>query len=139
MTDEMLIDGRVTSTVSRPGPRRTDVVGRIAGVDINQGDLVVMDDLEPSSTTRVEMSVPLGVAPSESLHRGSHIDLWAIDTEGILPPIAVAAHVTVMSVTQSSFGADTIATILVHAMEVDRVLSMLGTSRLLVTTGDVAP
>jgi hypothetical protein len=139
VTDDMITDGRVASAVSHPGPDRTDVVGRIAGADINEGDLVMMDDLEPSSMTRVEVSVPLGVVPPESLTRGSNIDLWAIDAEGISPPVEVAAHATVLSMSQSSFGGDTIATILVNAMDIDRVLSMMGTSRLLVATGDVVP
>ena len=139
MTDDMITDGRVTSPVSHPGPQRADVVGRIVGADLHEGDLVMMDDLEPSSITRVEVSVPLGVVPPETLTRGSTVDLWAIDAEGIVPPVEVAAHATVLSINQSSFGGDTIATILVHAMDIDRVLSMMGTSRLLVATGDVVP
>jgi len=139
VTDDMITDGRVASTVSDSGPVRTDIVGRIAGADINKGDLVMVDDLEPTSMNRVEVSVPLGVVPPESLTRGSNIDLWAIDAEGILPPVEVAAHATVLSMSQSSFGGDTIATILVNAMDIDHVLSMIGTSRLLVATGDVVP
>ncbi len=139
ITSDMVSDGRVNWTPTGASTARSTVVGRVVGTDIAEGDIVTTRALEERETDRVEVSVPLGVTPPSSMKRGSAITLWSIDKDGVAPPVSVGRNVTVVSVTESGFGGDTVATVRVPALDIDRVLAVLGTSHLLVATSGDAP
>ena len=116
-----------------------DVIGKAIGVDLGEGDIVTSRVMEPTTESRIEIAVPLGVEPPAGVDEGSQVDLWAVDSEGVLPPITVARNAPAISFVESGFGGDTIMTLLVSSTEVDSVLGALGTSRILVATSSVTP
>ena len=134
ITEDHITAGRLSSATLADVVDATDLVGHALGVDVGKGEIVTARMLEPTSSTRVELSVPLGVAPPSGVARGSVVALWSLDTEGLVPPVAVANTATVMSLDEGNFGGETIATVLVNPADVDRVLAVLGTTRLLVAT-----
>jgi hypothetical protein len=115
------------------------VIGRVAGVDIGDGEFISARMLEAIPESRVRVSVPLGITPPTTIARGSVIELWAVDADEISPPVAVARNATVLAVVESGLGGGTALTLLVTAFDVDRVLSAIGSSDMMVATEGETP
>lgn len=139
ITDDLIEDARVSGNISSPDWPLADVIGRVVGFDIGKGEVITARLLEPTQSSRVQISVPLGVNPPTSLVSGSSVDLWSVDTEDEMPPAAVAQHAMVVAMTDSGFGGDAVITVLVDSLEVDRVLAVLGTRHVVVATSSEKP
>lgn len=139
ITASDIMPSRISNRSSDAVVAEGDVIGRRIGVDLGDGDIVTGRVLEPTTLSRVEVAVPLGVEPPSTINDGTEVDVWAIDSEGVSPPIAVARNAPVVSLVASGFGGDTIMTVLVSAIEVDAVLASLGSSRVLVATSGATP
>lgn len=137
ITNELIVEGRASVGSSVTDFTTNDVVGKVLGVDWGEGEVLSARMLEPASTERVVVAVPLGVSPPTSIAPGKIVDVWAVDTEGIEPPLTVAHSAVVDSIVESGFGGDTMMTLRVDVTSVDRLLAFVGTSfALVVTTGD---
>lgn len=139
ITAELLRDGRVSPAPPGSVLAAEDVIGRIAGIDIGDGEFISARMLEAISESRVRVSVPLGIIPPATIVRGSAIELWAVNEDEMSPPIAVARNAIVLAVVESGLGGDTALTLLVEAFEVDRVLSAIGSSHMMVATEGETP
>jgi hypothetical protein len=139
ITAELLRDGRVSPAPPGSVLAAEDVIGRIAGIDIGDGEFISARMLEAITESRVRVSVPLGIIPPATIVRGSAIELWAVDEDEMSPPIAVARNAIVLAVVESGLGGDTTLTLLVDAFEVDRVLSAIGSSHMMVATEGETP
>lgn len=139
ITDDVIDEVRISANASNPGVSRTDLIGRVVGSDIGAGEIITSRMLEQSPFSRVQISVPLGVTPPASLTSGSSIDLWAVDEDGDAPPFTVARNAVVVSIADSGFGGDSVATILVDPLEVDRVLAVLDSAHVIVATSGESP
>lgn len=139
ITDDLIEDARVSGNISSPDWPLADVIGRVVGFDIGKGEVITARLLEPTQSSRVQISVPLGVNPPTSLVSGTSVDLWSVDTEDEMPPAAVAQHAMVVAMTDSGFGGDAVITVLVDSLEVDRVLAVLGTRHVVVATSSENP
>jgi hypothetical protein len=134
ITDDVIEEGRVSSIAANPSASPTEVIGRVVGSDIGGGEIITARSLEPLSSSRVLISVPLGVTPPSAITSGTVIDLWSVKEDGDIPPITVARNAVVVSVTDSGFGGDSVLTVLVDSVQVDRVLGVLGSSHVIVAT-----
>lgn len=139
ITDDLIEDAKVSGNISSSDWPLADVIGRVVGFDIGKGEVITARLLEPTQSSRVQISVPLGVSPPTSLVNGSSVDLWSVDTEDEMPPVAVAQHAMVVAMTDSGFGGDAVITVLVDSLEVDRVLAVLGTRHVVVATSSENP
>ena len=72
--------------------------------------------------------------PPSTVKSGATVDLWAVDEDGANPPVTVALNASVVAIADSGFGGDAVLTVLVDALEVDRVLAVLGSSHVIVVT-----
>jgi len=134
ITEDVIEEGRVSSIAVNPSESPTDVIGRVVGSDIGGGEIITARLLEPISSSRVLISVPLGVTPPPAITSGTVVDLWSVNEDADMPPITVARNAVVVSVTDSGFGGDSVLTVLVDPVQVDRVLGVLGSSRVIVAT-----
>jgi len=139
ITADVIDEVRVTSLTTSPGVSLTGVVGRVVGSDIGVGEIITPRLLEPTTLSRVQISVPIGVMPPSAMTNGASVDLWAIDQDGAAPPTTVALNATVVTVEDSGFGGDVVMTVLVDSLEVDRVLAVLGSSYVIVATSGETP
>jgi len=139
ITAESLREGRVSPAPTGPLLVAEDVIGRVAGVDIGGGEFIAARMLEATPESRVHVSVPLGISPPTTIVRGSVIELWAVDADELSPPFAVARNAIVLSVVESGLGGGTALTLLVTAFEVDRVLSAIGASHMMIATEGEMP
>lgn len=137
ITDDLLVEGRVSVGTPATTLSANDVVGRVLGVDWGEGEVLSARMLEPASVDRVVVAVPLGVSPPTSITQGVEVDVWAVDTDGMAPPVTVAHGAIVESLVESGFGGDTLATLRVDPATIDRLLAYIGTSfALVITTGE---
>jgi hypothetical protein len=134
LTDDILREGRVSGAPSDLALAVDDVVGRVAGVDVGNGEFISSRMLEATPETRIRLSVPLGIAPPSTVEPGSEIELWSVDPEGAFPPQSVARNSVVLSVVDGGLGGDTVLTVLVSAFEVDRVLAAIGAANTMLAT-----
>jgi hypothetical protein len=139
ITADSLREARVSPSPTESMLVAEDVIGRVAGVDIGDGEFISARMLEVIPESRIRVSVPLGIAPPTTVDRGSVIELWAVDADEVSPPHAVARNAVVVSVVESGFGGSTVLTLLVTAFEVDRVLSAVGSSHMMVVTEGESP
>lgn len=134
ITEDVIEEGRVSSGALNVNPTPTDVIGRVVGSDIGGGEIITARLLEPTQSSRVLVSAPLGVAPPSAFTNGAVVDLWSVSEDGDQPPITVARNAVIVSVTDSGFGGDSVLTVLVDPVQVDRVLGVLGSSHVIVAT-----
>lgn len=135
---DLIGEGRATNIPRDVLLSTNDVVGRVAGVDIGEGEIITGRMLDVTTESRIEMSVPLGVMPPPGVTRGASIELWSVDSEGIAPPVSVARHATVLSIDNGGFGGDTILSVRVDPADVEKVIATIGsTSLILATASDV--
>jgi hypothetical protein len=134
ITEDVIEEGRVSSRAANVNQPPTDVIGRVVGSDIGGGEIITARLLEPTPSSRVIISVPLGVAPPSAFANGTLVDLWSVNEDGDVPPITVARNAVIVSVTDSGFGGDSVLTVLVDPAQVDRVLGVLGSSHVIVAT-----
>jgi len=134
ITADAIDEVRVSSLATSPGVSLTEVIGRVVGSDIGAGELITARLLEPTTSSRVQISVPIGVMPPSTMTTGALVDLWAVDEDGATPPATVALNATVVAIADSGFGGDAVMTVLVDPLEVDRVLAVLGSSHVIVGT-----
>jgi hypothetical protein len=138
VTDDMLVDARVVGARS-DAPSRTDVVGRVLGLDVGPGELVSTRTLDETNQSGTIVAIPLGVAPARSLVAGQPISLWKVDGDGLVPPVAIANRATLVEVAEGSMGSDSRATVLLDSSDVDRVLGAIGSTDLIVATSGQRP
>ena len=134
ITADAIDEVRVSSLAENPGVSLTDVIGRVVGSDIGAGEIITARLLEPSPSSRVQISVPIGVMPPSTVKIGATVDLWAVAEDGANPPVTIALNASVVAIADSGFGGDAVLTVLVDALEVDRVLAVLGSSHVIVVT-----
>ena len=139
ITADAIEEVRVSSLATSPGVSLTEVIGRVVGSDIGAGELITARLLEPTTSSRVQISVPIGVMPPSTMTTGALVDLWAVDEDGATPPATVALNATVVAIADSGFGGDVVMTVLVDPLEVDRVLAVLGSSHVIVVTSGETP
>ena len=139
ITADAIEEVRVSSLATSPGVSLTEVIGRVVGSDIGAGELITARLLEPTTSSRVQISVPIGVMPPSTMTTGALVDLWAVDEDGATPPATVALNATVVAIADSGFGGDAVMTVLVDPLEVDRVLAVLGSSHVIVVTSGETP
>lgn len=139
ITDDVIDEVRVSSLATSPGVSATNVVGRVVGLDIGAGEIITARLLETTSLSRVLVSVPLGVTPPSTITIGATVDLWSVDEDGGAPPVTVARNAAVVSIADSGFGGDSVLTVLVDPLEVNRVLAVLGSSHIIVATSGETP
>ena len=139
ITADSLREGRVSPAPPGPVLVAEEVIGRVAGVDIGDGEVISARMLDATPESRVRISVPLGITPPTTVVSGSVIELWAVDADELSPPQAVARNAIVLSVIESGLGGGTVLTLLVTAFEVDRVLSAVGSSHMMVATEGETP
>jgi hypothetical protein len=134
LTEDILREGRVSGTPSDLVLAFDDLVGRVVGVDVGNGEFISLRMLEATPETRIRISVPLGIAPPSTVEPGSEIELWSVDPEGTIPPQSVASNSVVLSVVDGGLGGATVLTVLVTAFEVDRVLAAIGAANTMLAT-----
>ena len=134
ITEDVIEEVRVPSHAANAPESMTDVIGRVTGSDIGGGEIITPRLLEPTPSSRVLIAVPLGVAPPSAFTNGEVVDLWSVSEDGVVPPISVARNAVIVSVNDSGFGGDSVLTVLVESAQVDRVLGVLGSSRIIVAT-----
>jgi hypothetical protein len=134
LTEDILREGRVSGTPSDLVLAFDDVVGRVVGVDVGNGEFISLRMLEATPETRIRISVPLGITPPSTVEPGSEIELWSVDPEGAIPPQSVASNSVVLSVVDGGLGGATVLTVLVTAFEVDRVLAAIGAANTMLAT-----
>lgn len=139
ITAESVREGRVSSAPTDLLLTVEDVIGRVAGVDIGDGEFISARLLEATPESRVHVAVPLGITPPTTVVRGSTIELWSVDAEELSPPHSVARNAVVLSVADNGLGGGTVLSLLVTAFEVDRVLSAIGASHMLIATEGETP
>ncbi len=139
ITADAIDEVRVSSLTTSPGVSPKEVIGRVVGSDIGAGELITARLLEPTTSSRVQISVPIGVMPPSTMTSGALVDLWAVDEDGATPPATVAINATVVAIADSGFGGDAVMTVLVDPLEVDRVLAVLGSSHVIVVTSGETP
>ena len=139
ITADAIEEVRVSSLATSPGVSLEEVIGRVVGSDIGAGELITARLLEPTTSSRVQISVPIGVTPPSTMTSGALVDLWAVDEDGATPPATVALNATVVAIADSGFGGDAVMTVLVDPLEVDRVLAVLGSSQVIVVTSGETP
>ena len=139
ITADAIEEVRVSSLATSPGVSLEEVIGRVVGSDIGAGELITARLLEPTTSSRVQISVPIGVTPPSTMTSGALVDLWAVDEDGATPPATVALNATVVAIADSGFGGDAVMTVLVDPLEVDRVLAVLGSSHVIVVTSGETP
>ena len=139
ITADAIDEVRVSSLTTSPGVSLTEVIGRVVGSDIGAGEIITARLLEPTTSSRVQISVPIGVTPPSTMTSGALVDLWAVDEDGATPPATVALNATVVAIADSGFGGDAVMTVLVDPLEVDRVLAGLGSSHVIVVTSGETP
>ena len=139
ITADAIDEVRVSSLTKSPGVSLTEVIGRVVGSDIGAGEIITARLLEPTTSSRVQISVPIGVTPPSTMTSGALVDLWAVDEDGATPPATVALNATVVAIADSGFGGDAVMTVLVDPLEVDRVLAVLGSSHVIVVTSGETP
>ena len=139
ITADAIDEVRVSSLTTSPGVSLTEVIGRVVGSDIGAGEIITARLLEPTTSSRVQISVPIGVTPPSTMTSGALVDLWAVDEDGATPPATVALNATVVAIADSGFGGDAVMTVLVDPLEVDRVLAVLDSSHVIVVTSGETP
>ncbi|CAB4531100.1 unannotated protein [freshwater metagenome] len=139
ITADAIEEVRVSSLATSPGVSLEEVIGRVVGSDIGAGELITARLLEPTTSSRVQISVPIGVTPPSTMTSGALVDLWAVDEDGATPPATVALNATVVAIADSGFGGDAVMTVLVDPLEVDRVLAVLDSSHVIVVTSGETP
>jgi len=139
ITADAIAEVRVSSLGTSHGLSMTEAIGRVVGFDIGVGEIITPRLLEPSTLSRVQISVPIGVLPPSTMTSGASVDLWAVDEDGVSPPKTVAHNATVVAIVESGFGGDAVMTVLVNPIEVDRVLAVLGSSHVIVVTSGETP
>lgn len=125
---------RVSSTEALSEVNAADVVGRRASVDLAINTTVVIDHLEPASLTTSVVSVPLSIAPAESIIPGRHIELWAMSSDGVEPVRLVARNAVVVSSRSSGFGGEVMMDVSLPFREVHSVLAAIGANTRIVAT-----
>ncbi len=125
---------RVSSTEALSEVNAADVVGRRASVDLAINSTVVIDHLEPASLTTSVVSVPLSIAPAESITPGRHIELWAMSSDGVEPVRLVARNAVVVSSRSSGFGGEVMMDVSLTFREVHSVLAAIGANTRIVAT-----
>lgn len=139
ITADAIDEVRVSSLTTSPGVSLEEVIGRVVGSDIGAGEIITARLLEPTTSSRVQISVPIGVTPPSTMTSGALVDLWAVDEDGATPPATVALNATVVAIADSGFGGDAVMTVLVDPLEVDRVLAVLDSSHVIVVTSGETP
>ena len=139
ITADAIEEVRVSSLATSPGVSLEEVIGRVVGSDIGAGEIITARLLEPTTSSRVQISVPIGVTPPSTMTSGALVDLWAVDEDGATPPATVALNATVVAIADSGFGGDAVMTVLVDPLEVDRVLAVLDSSHVIVVTSGETP
>lgn len=134
LTEDVLREGRVSGVPSDLILTSDEIIGRVAGMDVGNGEFISERILEATSESRIRLSVPLGISPPSTVVPGSEIELWAVDTEGASPPHSVARNAVVLSVAESGLGGDIVLTLLVTAFEVDRVLAAIASANTMLAT-----
>jgi hypothetical protein len=134
ITADVIDEVRISTLSTSPGGSPTEIIGRVVGLDVGPGEIITARLLEPSVLSRVQISVPLGVTPPSTMTNGASIDIWAVDEDGDTPPVTVARNATVVTLIDSGFGGDSVVTVLVHPLEVHRVLAVLGSSNVIVAS-----
>jgi len=139
ITADSIREGRATDVPASLILNADDVVGRVVGVDVGDGEFISARMLEVVPLTNTQVSVPLGVTPPTSVTRGTAVELWAVDAEGIAPPLAIAHHAIVISLSEGGFGGETVLTVRVGPHEVAQVLATIGSSQLVMATASDSP
>jgi hypothetical protein len=139
ITAESIREGRATDVPSSLLLKAEDVVGRVVGVDVGDGEFISARMLEVVQQTNTQVSVPLGVTPPTSVTRGTAVELWSVDAEGIAPPLSIAHHAIVVSLSEAGFGGETVLTVRVATDEVAQILSTIGSSQLVMATASDSP
>lgn len=139
ITAESLREGRISPTAPNAVLVAEDVIGRVVGVDVGIGELISERMLEATPESRVHVAVPLGITPPTTVVPGSTVQLWSVDGDDFSPPHSIARNAVVLSVEASGLGGGTLLSVLVAAFEVDRVLSAIGSSHMVVATEGETP
>lgn len=139
ITAESLREARISPAPPGSVLAAEDIIGRVAGVDIGDGEFISARMLEATPESRLRVSVPLGIDPPTTVAPGSVVELWSVDADELSPPHTVARNAIVLSVVESGLGGGTALTLLVTAFEVDRVLSAIGSSHMMVATEGEKP
>lgn len=134
-----LVEARILDPQSQPVLAASEAIGQKLGFDVGFGELLTQRMFEPSLVQRVSVAVPLGFPPAENIAPGSTVSVWVVDEENDNPPASVANGATVTELTDSGFGADILATLLVNFTEVDRLLAATGSRRHIVITAGETP
>lgn len=111
-----------------------DVVGRRASVDLAINSTIVMEHLEPASLTTSVVSIPLSIAPAESITAGRRIELWAMSSDGVEPVRLVARNAVVVSSRSSGFGGEVMMDVSLTFREVHSVLAAISANTRIVAT-----
>lgn len=115
----------------------SEVIGQTLGTDVGPGELITQRMFEPTLVQRVSVAVPLGYPPAQNIESGSNVSVWVVDKENNSPPVAVSNEATVTELSDSGFGADILATLLVNFTDVDRLLAATSSRRhIVITTGE---
>jgi hypothetical protein len=139
ITTESIREGRATDVPAGLLLKAEDILGRVVGVDVGDGEFISARMLEVAAQSSAQVSVPLGIAPPTSVERGTTVELWSVDAEGIQPPVSIARHAIVMSLSESGFGGDTVLTVRISPAEVALVLATIGSNQVVMATASDSP
>ncbi len=138
VTDELIVDARLVGRTAE-SLDRADVIGRVLATDVGAGELITGREFDETLESDTIVAIPLGVAPADSIAVGSTVSLWDVDSDGIRPPVTIAGRATLLDVAEGSLGSEARVTVLLSALDVDRVLGALGSTSLIVATSGQAP
>lgn len=139
ITTESIREGRATDIPGGLLLTTEEALGRVVGVDVGDGELISARMLEVVPQTTTQVSVPLGIAPPTSVARGTAVELWSTDSEGVEPPLSIARHAIVLSIVESGFGGETVLTVRIAPAEVAPVLATIGSSHIVMATASDSP
>lgn len=139
ITTESIREGRATDVPKGLLLKAEDILGRVVGVDVGDGEFISARMLEVAAQSSAQVSVPLGIAPPTSVERGTTVELWSVDAEGIQPPVSIARNAIVMSLSESGFGGDTVLTVRISPAEVALVLATIGSNQVVMATASDSP
>ena len=139
ITTESIREGRATDVPAGLLLKAEDILGRVVGVDVGDGEFISARMLEVAAQSSAQVSVPLGIAPPTSVERGTTVELWSVDAEGIHPPVSIARQAIVMSLSESGFGGDTVLTVRISPAEVALVLATIGSNQVVMATASDSP
>jgi hypothetical protein len=139
ITTESIREGRATDVPAGLLLKAEDILGRVVGVDVGEGEFISARMLEVAAQSSSQVSVPLGIEPPTTVARGTTVELWSVDAEGIQPPVSIARHAIVMSLSESGFGGDTVLTVRISPAEVALVLATIGSNQVVMATASDSP